>query len=85
MTFSATLGVAGMILPWVRPFAAFLTPCPYLTLRQKPWFNERKFKMWRISFFLGLAASAIAPMAHMACLYGFSNTVVFFSTLSHFH
>ncbi|KAL8278284.1 hypothetical protein RQP46_009316 [Phenoliferia psychrophenolica] len=61
MAFSATLGVAGMILPW------------------KPWFNERKFKMWRISFFVGLALSALAPMLHMASLYGFGKTVAFFS------
>ncbi|KAM0753865.1 HlyIII-domain-containing protein [Meredithblackwellia eburnea MCA 4105] len=61
MTFSAVLGIAGMILPW------------------KPWFNEREFKMWRIAFFLGLAGSALAPILHMAFLFGFGPTFAFFS------
>lgn len=45
---------------------------------QKPWFNERKFKMWRIAFFLGLAGSAATPLAHISYLHGFGNTVAFF-------
>lgn len=61
MTFSATLGIAGMILPW------------------QPWFNERKNKGIRISFFLGLALSALAPMLHMAVAYGFRETVSFYT------
>ncbi|KAI5475624.1 adiponectin receptor protein, partial [Pseudohyphozyma bogoriensis] len=59
MTFSAVLGIAGMILPW------------------KPWFNERKFKMWRVGFFLGLAASALMPVAHATILHGVRNTFNF--------
>lgn len=34
--------------------------------------------MWRVAFFLGLALSAILPLAHMAALYGLVNTLSFF-------
>lgn len=34
--------------------------------------------MWRIAFFLGLAGSALTPLAHLAYLYGFGNTYTFF-------
>ncbi|KAK4698677.1 adiponectin receptor, partial [Phenoliferia sp. Uapishka_3] len=50
-----------------------------MILPWKPWFNEREFKMWRVAFFVGLAASALAPVAHMAVLYGLSNTLSFLS------
>ncbi|ORY47590.1 hemolysin-III related-domain-containing protein [Leucosporidium creatinivorum] len=49
-----------------------------MILPWKPWFNDREFKMWRIAFFLGLAGSALTPLAHLAYLYGLSNTVYFF-------
>lgn len=57
MTFSGSLAILGMYLPW------------------KPYFNQRSFKMWRIAFFLGLAASAVVPIAHSALRFGLLETL----------
>lgn len=46
------------------------------------WFNERKYKMWRIAFFVSLAASAVAPIAHRSFLIGLGDTLRFYSALS---
>lgn len=46
------------------------------------WFNEREHKGWRIAFFVSLAASAVAPIAHRALIYGAGNTFWFYSALS---
>ncbi|BGP33924.1 inc metabolism membrane protein [Rhodotorula toruloides] len=43
------------------------------------WFNERKYKSWRIAFFVSLAASAVAPIAHRAAIYGGMETLWFYS------
>ncbi|BGP56505.1 inc metabolism membrane protein [Rhodotorula sphaerocarpa] len=43
------------------------------------WFNERKYKMWRIAFFVSLAASAVAPIAHRSFLIGLGDTLRFYS------
>lgn len=43
------------------------------------WFNERKYKSWRIAFFVSLAASAVAPIAHRAGIYGLMETLLFYS------
>ncbi|GJN92882.1 hypothetical protein Rhopal_005922-T1 [Rhodotorula paludigena] len=43
------------------------------------WFNEREHKGWRIAFFVSLAASAVAPIAHRALIYGAGNTFWFYS------
>lgn len=45
------------------------------------WFNERKYKSWRIAFFVSLAASAVAPIAHRAAIYGGMETLWFYSAL----
>lgn len=83
MAFSAVLGISGMILPWVR--SAFIHRGRELTTlpSQKPWFNQRKYKMWRVFFFVGLGLSALLPMAHMAVLYGVQHVVSFFSAFFH--
>lgn len=44
----------------------------------QPWFNMRRYKMWRVAFFLGLAGSALMPVGHMGLLYGFKATLNFF-------
>ncbi|GAA5860814.1 hypothetical protein JCM3774_003148 [Rhodotorula dairenensis] len=43
------------------------------------WFNQREYKMWRIAFFVSLAASAIAPIAHRSFLIGTADTLRFYS------
>ena len=48
---------------------------------QKPWFNMRKYKMWRVAFFVGIAASAAMPFAHMAFLFGRKETFAFLCEL----
>lgn len=50
-----------------------------MILPWQPWFNQRKYKSWRITFFLGLAFSAMMPIGHMAILYGVVDTAKFFS------
>ncbi|GAA95098.1 uncharacterized protein L969DRAFT_95931 [Mixia osmundae IAM 14324] len=44
----------------------------------KEWFNKRENKGWRIAFFLSMCASAVAPQAHMAWMYGLVETITFF-------
>lgn len=39
----------------------------------------RKYKMWRVAFFLGVAASALMPLGHMSYLYSLSSTLSYFS------
>ena len=43
------------------------------------WFNQREYKMWRIAFFVSLAASAVAPIAHRSILIGTADTLRFYS------
>ncbi|KWU44773.1 HlyIII-domain-containing protein, partial [Rhodotorula sp. JG-1b] len=43
------------------------------------WFNQREYKMWRIAFFVSLAASAMAPIAHRSILIGTADTLRFYS------
>lgn len=50
-----------------------------MILPWKPWFNENEHKMTRIAFFLSLAASALMPLAHMAFLYGITQTFWFYT------
>ena len=37
------------------------------------WFDTYKYRGWRILFFLALAFSSIAPLAHFAFLYSFRD------------
>ncbi|EJD03196.1 HlyIII-domain-containing protein [Fomitiporia mediterranea MF3/22] len=41
------------------------------------WFNDRKYKPVRVVFFLGMAFTALAPMAHLTYMYSFSSMVSF--------
>ncbi|GAA5873667.1 hypothetical protein JCM1840_002995 [Sporobolomyces johnsonii] len=43
------------------------------------WFNQRRYKAYRIAFFVALAASAVAPIAHRSVLHGFGDTFGFYS------
>ncbi|GAA5965201.1 hypothetical protein JCM21900_004897 [Sporobolomyces salmonicolor] len=43
------------------------------------WFNQRQYKTYRIAFFVALAASAVAPIAHRSILHGFGDTFGFYS------
>ncbi|GAA5993663.1 hypothetical protein JCM10908_000667 [Rhodotorula pacifica] len=43
------------------------------------WFNQREYKMYRIAFFVSLAASAVAPIAHRSLLVGTADTIRFYS------
>jgi len=41
------------------------------------WFDRFEYRMYRIAFFLGLAFSAVAPLAQMARLYGLLDVIYF--------
>lgn len=43
------------------------------------WFDRHEYRLHRITFFLGMGFSALAPLAWMACLYGFWETASFVS------
>ncbi|KAL5528181.1 IZH3 [Sanghuangporus sanghuang] len=46
------------------------------------WFNDPKFRVYRIAFFLGMAFTAFAPLIHLAHLYSVSETLSFISHIS---
>lgn len=41
------------------------------------WFDKFEYRLYRVAFFLGMAFSAVAPLAWMARLYGFWEMVAF--------
>jgi len=43
------------------------------------WFNKFEYRLYRIAFFLGLALSAVAPLAYIVCMYGFWEMFFFIS------
>ncbi|KAL5524033.1 hypothetical protein ACEPAG_8206 [Sanghuangporus baumii] len=46
------------------------------------WFNDPKFRIYRITFFLGMAFTALAPLIHLAHLFSVSDTLSFISPIS---
>ncbi|KAL5507028.1 IZH3 [Sanghuangporus vaninii] len=46
------------------------------------WFNDPKFRVYRIAFFVGMTFTAFAPLIHLAHLYSVSETLSFISHIS---
>jgi adiponectin receptor len=41
------------------------------------WFNDRRYKSWRIAFFLGLAFTGLAPLCTLSCMFSVRAAYMF--------
>ena len=76
---SALLGTVFPFMEWFNKFEYRVTAIvPRLMFKTG---SDGSVQLYRIAFFLGMAFSAVAPLAWMVRLYGFWDTISFISEL----